>query len=163
MKKTNKKGFTIVELVIVIAVIAILAAVLIPTFSGVIERANESAALSEAKNAMTNDLIYATGDYANMAKYTVPSDTTGKQYYIVSSYKGNTENDVVTTDYTLGDSGFELATGTKQEAEKTYYTLAAFSGVYSSTAGTWTYKTNNGYTAVYTIETGIWKVTPTNS
>jgi len=32
MKRTNKKGFTIVELVIVIAVIAILAAVLIPTF-----------------------------------------------------------------------------------------------------------------------------------
>jgi len=53
MKKTNKKGFTIVELVIVIAVIAILAAVLIPTFSGVIESARESAALSEAKNAYT--------------------------------------------------------------------------------------------------------------
>ncbi|MGM9683101.1 MAG: type IV pilin protein, partial [Eubacteriales bacterium] len=33
MKNTKKKGFTIVELVIVIAVIAILAAVLIPTFT----------------------------------------------------------------------------------------------------------------------------------
>ena len=33
MKHTNKKGFTIVELVIVIAVIAILAAVLIPNLS----------------------------------------------------------------------------------------------------------------------------------
>ncbi len=42
MKKTNKKGFTIVELVIVIAVIAVLAAVLIPTFSGIIEKANLS-------------------------------------------------------------------------------------------------------------------------
>ncbi|MDY5678144.1 MAG: prepilin-type N-terminal cleavage/methylation domain-containing protein, partial [Eubacteriales bacterium] len=39
MKKNNKKGFTIVELVIVIAVIAILAAVLIPTFSSVIKKA----------------------------------------------------------------------------------------------------------------------------
>ena len=43
MRNTNKKGFTIVELVIVIAVIAILAAVLIPTFSGIINRANQSA------------------------------------------------------------------------------------------------------------------------
>ena len=43
MKKSNKKGFTIVELVIVIAVIAILAAVLIPTFSNLIKRANLSA------------------------------------------------------------------------------------------------------------------------
>ena len=42
MKKSNKKGFTIVELVIVIAVIAILAAVLIPTFSGLVKKANLS-------------------------------------------------------------------------------------------------------------------------
>lgn len=41
--KNLKKGFTLVELVIVIAVIAILAAVLIPTFSTVIKNANNSA------------------------------------------------------------------------------------------------------------------------
>lgn len=50
MKKNNKKGFTIVELVIVIAVIAILAAVLIPTFSNVVEKANQSAALQNCSN-----------------------------------------------------------------------------------------------------------------
>jgi type IV pilus assembly protein PilA len=48
MKKMNKKGFTIVELVIVIAVIAILAAVLIPTFSGIIEKAKQSNARTYA-------------------------------------------------------------------------------------------------------------------
>ena len=42
MKRTNKKGFTIVELVVVIAIIAILAAVLIPTFASLIKRANIS-------------------------------------------------------------------------------------------------------------------------
>ncbi len=42
-KKLNKKGFTIVELVIVIAVIAILAAVLIPTFVSLTKKANLSA------------------------------------------------------------------------------------------------------------------------
>ena len=50
MKRNNKKGFTIVELVIVIAVIGILAAVLIPTFSGVIGDANATAAKQEARN-----------------------------------------------------------------------------------------------------------------
>ena len=50
MKKLNKKGFTIVELVIVIAVIAILAAVLIPTFSNVVEKAQISAAKSAPKH-----------------------------------------------------------------------------------------------------------------
>ena len=53
MKKMNKKGFTIVELVIVIAVIAILAAVMIPTFSGIVNKAQKSAALQEARNAYT--------------------------------------------------------------------------------------------------------------
>lgn len=48
--KKKKKGFTLVELVIVIAVIAILAAVLIPTFSAVIKNANNSADLQLVNN-----------------------------------------------------------------------------------------------------------------
>ena len=50
MKRNNKKGFTIVELVIVIAVIAILSAVLIPTFGSVIADANAVAGKQEARN-----------------------------------------------------------------------------------------------------------------
>ena len=42
MKRNGKRGFTIVELVVVIAVVAILAAVLIPTFASVIKKANVS-------------------------------------------------------------------------------------------------------------------------
>ena len=56
MKRSNKKGFTIVELVIVIAIIAILAAVLIPTFASLVQKANESNALAEAKNLVTEML-----------------------------------------------------------------------------------------------------------
>ena len=51
--KNNRKGFTIVELVIVIAVIAILAAVLIPTFGNIIEKANNSKLLQQLKNEYT--------------------------------------------------------------------------------------------------------------
>ena len=58
----DRKGFTIVELVIVIAVIAILAAVLIPTFSNVISKANESASLQEAKSKFNE--LYAI-DYSD--------------------------------------------------------------------------------------------------
>lgn len=47
--KNNKKGFTLVELVIVIAVIAILAGVLIGTFATVLSSANQSKALQEVK------------------------------------------------------------------------------------------------------------------
>lgn len=54
MLKKMKKAFTITELVIVIAVIAILAAVLIPTFTTVVNNANESAAMQEAKSEYDN-------------------------------------------------------------------------------------------------------------
>ena len=53
INRNNKKGFTIVELVIVIAVIAILAAVLIPTFAGIIKKANISADTQLCKNMNT--------------------------------------------------------------------------------------------------------------
>ena len=49
MKRTNKKGFTTVELVIVIAVIAILAAVLIPTFANLVNKANQSSDIQAAR------------------------------------------------------------------------------------------------------------------
>lgn len=61
MKKSNKKGFTIVELVIVIAVIAILAAVLIPTFTNVVNKANESKDMQQARNAYEEWLAEKVG------------------------------------------------------------------------------------------------------
>ena len=61
MKKTNK-GFTLVELIIVIAVIGVLAAILIPVFSNVIEKANIKSALSDARNALSIYVAeYTTG------------------------------------------------------------------------------------------------------
>lgn len=62
MLKKLKKAFTITELVIVIAVIAILAAVLIPTFANVIENANQSAALQTCTNALTDYQSIALND-----------------------------------------------------------------------------------------------------
>lgn len=49
----QRRGFTLIELVIVIAVIAVLAAVLIPAFSGIIQKAKYNAALQEARGALT--------------------------------------------------------------------------------------------------------------
>ena len=49
-KMKNNQGFTIVELVIVIAVVAILAAVMIQTFATIIKRANISSDIQTARN-----------------------------------------------------------------------------------------------------------------
>lgn len=47
-RKLNKKGFTLTELIVVIVIIGILALVLIPTLTGYIKKAKESAAEQEA-------------------------------------------------------------------------------------------------------------------
>ncbi len=57
MNKLNKRGFTLTELVIVLAIIAVLAAVLIPTFAGIIRKANDSAYQQERTNQMIQDEI----------------------------------------------------------------------------------------------------------
>ena len=62
MKKREQKGFTIVELVIVIAVIAVLATVLVPTFGDLIGRAQAAAATQQVANAYKEALVKALAD-----------------------------------------------------------------------------------------------------
>ena len=76
MKKNNKKGFTIVELVIVIAVIAILAAVLIPTFSSVIKKANLSNDQQNVRNMNTALAVEVIPD----SKFTTAGDAINGLY-----------------------------------------------------------------------------------
>lgn len=67
------------ELVIVIAVIAILAAVLIPTFVGLIQKANESTAFMDANNLVTT-LIPELMDGENDTDLLIFSAKGGKVY-----------------------------------------------------------------------------------
>ena len=100
MKNTKKKGFTIVELVVVVAVIAILAAVLIPTFSGIIKKARlnadeqtvanmnkyVAAAAAEEEFVFAADAVnalYANG--FNMGKF----ETFSKGYHYAYDFENN--------------------------------------------------------------------------
>lgn len=115
MKNTKKKGFTIVELVIVIAVIGILSAILIPTFSGLVKDANDAALQQNLRNAYvqyasenaadgelvaqedlyivdgTTVYAYSEGTYAAVASATVSDGAvteTGYTYTSVGEYNG---------------------------------------------------------------------------
>jgi len=49
----NKKGFTLMEVIVVLIILAVLAAALIPTFLGFVQRAGHAAAIAEARLGMT--------------------------------------------------------------------------------------------------------------
>lgn len=120
MKKMNMKGFTIVELVIVIAVIAILAAVMIPTFSGIVNKANQSKALQEVKAAYTvylsetlagqgtsEDKIYV--EHGNGSTTTIISITNGQAKVEAAGWDSTGYTEYEIADNTYGDKTLEIA------------------------------------------------------
>ena len=86
MKKMNKRGFTLIEMMVVIAVIAVLVSIVIPT---VFSATGKAQAAADAAN-LRSMLAEATTDYLNgqsetgtnygMVKLTVTTTDTGKEY-----------------------------------------------------------------------------------
>jgi prepilin-type N-terminal cleavage/methylation domain-containing protein len=58
----NKKGFTLIELIVVIAILSVLAAVIIPIVSSNVERANESADMAHVRQLNLATQIYRHTD-----------------------------------------------------------------------------------------------------
>lgn len=73
MKKRSKKGFTLIELIVVVAILAILAAIAVPNFIGMTEKAQTStevAAAAEVSNAIN---IFNTLQPSNATWITDPA------------------------------------------------------------------------------------------
>ena len=64
-KKANKKGFTIMEMLIVVAIIAVLVAIAIPTFNGALTKSKEAADVANIRAAYAEVMVeYLTDDAA---------------------------------------------------------------------------------------------------
>ena len=94
-KKKQKKGFTIVELVIVIAVVAILAAILIPTFAGLIKKAQISSDQTLVRNLNTSLAISEGGTTTNKTMYQTLEDMKAQGYSVEKLTPTHSKNDVV--------------------------------------------------------------------
>ena len=64
-RREDERGFTLIELMVVVLIIAILIAIAIPTFLGAKTRAQDKAAQSSLRNALTN----AKGIYTDTDSY----------------------------------------------------------------------------------------------
>ncbi|MEA4875486.1 prepilin-type N-terminal cleavage/methylation domain-containing protein, partial [Anaerorhabdus sp.] len=54
MKKLNKKGFTLIELIVVIAILAVLALLLVPQITGYIQASKDSVGAANARTCYSN-------------------------------------------------------------------------------------------------------------
>ena len=63
MKKRNQKGFTIMEMLIVVAIIAVLVAIAIPTFNSALTKSKEAADVANIRAAYAEVMMeYMLGD-----------------------------------------------------------------------------------------------------
>ena len=87
LRKNNKKGFTLVELIVVLVILAILAALLIPTLTGYIDKAKEKDVIAQTRQAV-------------MATQTLVDEKYGtKETGAAVTVEGNVTNDASLTSF----------------------------------------------------------------
>lgn len=140
MKKNNNKGFTLVELIVVLVILAILAAILVPALLGYIDKAREKQITTNAEAALVASQAIMNEEYgllhtASAAKTKATSWAEVNKLADITP-KGSTNPTLAIT-----------ATGSGGNSKHAGFVITGYS------------YTENGSVASWSASTGEWSVT----
>ena len=122
-KIKREEGFTLVELLIVVAIIAILAAIAIPQFSKYRMRSYKSEIDSDTKNAYTAAQAYLTDN--------VSAEITTIDQLIAGGYQRSQGVTFVNADMTVGIGNIELSSTSLNAATKHNFSKVEYNGKFN--------------------------------
>ena len=107
--KSSKKGFTLVELIVVLVILAVLAAMLVPALTGYIKRARQEKDYQMAASVLTAAQAAATYQYSIAAKnttsFTIKGDTDAGNNTTVMALIGDASTKVKNINFTANADG----------------------------------------------------------
>ena len=127
-KKVDNKGFTLVELIVVLVILAILAAILVPALLGYIDRAKGSQILLNGKSVLTAAQAEASNAYG-----TASSDQTIADFF--GTGKSGISRAATTADIPSGASFVITMKATKAAPSQTNHDAWTVKEVYYSQDG----------------------------
>lgn len=144
--RKSKKGFTLVELIVVLVILAILAAILVPALLGYIDKAREKQITTDANAALTAAQSILDEEYGLTQKPSV----TEKAINNLTTFNSNKSwNASYTTE------GGKSTSGKSTTGAKSNYNITAFSFTENSKTVYWNSKDGSWFTSGTAGKTAI--------